>query len=231
MTIADRIKNVRQELHDIARKYHLDERSLKLLAVSKTHPASAIQAAYEEGVADFGESFIQEAVLKVQSLQHLHICWHFIGPIQSNKTRLIAQNFDWVQSVDREKILTRLNQQRPTEKPALNVCIQLNYFAEPQKKGISREELPHLLDLASHLPHIKLRGLMVIPPKTDSFKEQVAQFEQIKACFDKSKQQYPQMDTLSMGMSNDKDAAIVAGSNMLRIGNAIFGNRASDPCN
>ncbi len=225
MTIADRIKNVRQDLHDLAHKYHINEHSLKLLAVSKTHPVSAIQAAYEEGVADFGESYIQEAVSKIQSLSHLELCWHFIGPIQSNKTRLIADHFDWVQSVDREKILLRLNQQRSPQKKPLNLCIQLNYFAEPQKKGVSREELPHLLDLASKLPHIMLRGLMLIAPKTDCFETQLSQFKQIKACFDQYRQKYPQMDTLSMGMSGDKEAAIAAGSNMLRIGTDIFGKR------
>ncbi len=226
MTIADRIKKVRQDLHEISDKYHIDPKSLKLLAVSKTHPASSIQAAYEEGVADFGESFIQEAVTKIEQLSQLEICWHFIGPIQSNKTRLIAEHFDWVQSVDREKILLRLNQQRGTDKPPLNICIQVNFFAEPQKKGAKPEDLPQLLDLASQLPHIKLRGLMIIPPKTADFDQQYAQFKQVSQCFERYKQQYPQMDCLSMGMSGDCEAAIAAGSSMLRIGTAIFGPRS-----
>ncbi|MDQ7049583.1 MAG: YggS family pyridoxal phosphate-dependent enzyme [Enterobacterales bacterium] len=130
-----------------------------------------------------------------------------------------------MQSVDRKKILTRLSEQRGEQKGPLNLCIQLNYFAEPQKKGASRQDLPHLLDLASKLPHIKLRGLMVIPPKTDCFETQLIQFKQIKHCFDQYRHQYPQMDTLSMGMSGDIEAAIAAGSNMLRIGTDIFGKR------
>jgi len=225
MTITDRIKNVRQDLHDLCAKYHININELKLLAVSKTHPASAIQAAYEAGITEFGESYLQEAVDKIQTLTELPICWHFIGPIQSNKTRLISANFDWVQSVDRKKLLIRLNEQRPNNLSPLNTCIQINYFNEPQKKGARPDEIMALLELASQLPNISLRGLMAIPPKTDCFETQLSQYQQIAASFEQYQKQFPQMDTLSIGMSNDLEAAIGAGSTMVRIGTALFGVR------
>lgn len=229
MTITDRIKNVRQDLHDLCAKYHININELKLLAVSKTHPASAIQAAYEAGITEFGESYLQEAVNKIQSLAELPITWHFIGPIQSNKTRLISANFDWVQSVDREKLLIRLNEQRPNNMSPLNTCIQINYFDEPQKKGAKQDEITELLELANQLPNINLRGLMAIPPKTDCFDTQLSQYRQIAACFERCQNQFPQMDTLSIGMSNDLDAAIGAGSTMVRVGTALFGSRKNKP--
>ncbi len=227
MTITDRIKNVRLDLHDLCAKYHININELKLLAVSKTHPASAIQAAYESGITEFGESYLQEAVNKIQALQQLPITWHFIGPIQSNKTRQIAANFDWVQSVDRKKLLNRLNEQRPAQLAPLNTCIQINYFDEPQKKGVKIQQLSELLELACQLPNIKLRGLMAIPPKTDCFEKQLSQYLQIVSCFKNYQRDFPQMDTLSIGMSNDLEAAIAAGSTMIRIGTALFGPRES----
>lgn len=225
MTITDRIKNVRQDLLDLCRKYHININELKLLAVSKTHPASAIQAAYEAGITEFGESYLQESVDKIHALSELPITWHFIGPIQSNKTRPIAANFHWVQSVDRKKILIRLNEQRPQDMPPLNICIQINYFAESQKKGAAVDQIGALLDLASQLPNISLRGLMAIPPKSDNYETQLDQYRQIATCFKQYQQQYPQMDTLSIGMSSDLEAAISAGSTMVRVGTALFGNR------
>jgi len=225
MSIADRIQIVRQDLNTICSKYNININDLKLLAVSKTHPASSVQAAYEAGITEFGESYLQEALEKIKELQDLSIKWHFIGPIQSNKTRQIAAHFDWVQSVDRSKILTRLSEQRPAELTALNVCIQVNYFEEPQKKGIAPSELAPLLELANRLPNINLRGLMAIPPKKDGFKEQIEQFRQIASFYDDCKNSYSKMDTLSIGMSADMEAALVAGSNMLRVGTAIFGAR------
>ena len=219
------ISKVRQDIRDICEKYHININGLKLLAVSKTHPASAIQAAFEQGITEFGESYLQEAVDKIQALDQLPITWHFIGPIQSNKTQQIATHFDWVQSVDREKILHRLSQQRPADQPPINLCIQLNYFNEPQKKGASKRDIPQLLEIASQLPNINLRGMMVIPPKTDDFESQLSQFRQIAAFFKQCQLDFPQMDTLSMGMSSDLEAAIAAGSNMVRIGTALFGAR------
>lgn len=225
MTITDRIKNVRQDLHDLCGKYHININELKLLAVSKTHTASAIQAAYEAGITEFGESYLQEALDKIQSLGKMSITWHFIGPIQSNKTRSIAENFDWVQSVDRTKLLIRLNQQRPDNMAPLNICIQINYFDEPQKKGARKNDIDELLELADRLPNINLRGLMAIPPKSNCVETQLSQYLQIASCFKDYQKQFPQMDTLSIGMSNDLEAAIAAGSTMVRVGTALFGKR------
>lgn len=225
MTIADRIKKIHQDIHDICHKYHININELKLLAVSKTHPATAIQAAFDAGITEFGESYLQEAIDKIQVLQLLAITWHFIGPIQSNKTRQIAANFDWVQSVDRKKILLRLDEQRPTRLKPLNICIQLNIFDEPQKKGAKTEEILKLLELACQLPNICLRGMMAIPPKTNDFEIQLLQYKKIASCFKQYQEDFPQMDTLSIGMSNDLEAAIASGSNMVRIGTALFGQR------
>jgi len=225
MNITSRIASIRSEIDQHLTKYHININELKLLAVSKTHPASAIQAAYDAGITEFGESYIQEALDKILALSHLPITWHFIGPIQSNKTRDIASNFDWVQSIDRAKLLERLNQQRPENMQPINACIQLNYFNEPQKKGASLEELPKLLELACRLPNIQLRGLMAIPPKTDCFETQLSQYQQIAASFERLQKDFPMMDTLSIGMSNDLEAAIAAGSNMVRVGTALFGKR------
>jgi len=219
------ISKVRQNIEDICDKYHININGLKLLAVSKTHPASAIQAAFEHGITEFGESYLQEAIEKIQNLDKLPITWHFIGPIQSNKTQSIAAYFDWVQSVDREKLLLRLEQQRPKNLEPLNVCIQVNFFDEPQKKGAAQADVPHLLELANQLPNINLRGIMVIPPKTDDFELQLSRFQQVVEFFKQYQKKYPQMDTLSMGMSNDLEAAIAAGSSMVRVGTSIFGSR------
>lgn len=223
MNTLSNVQKVTSELKASCSKYNRDINGLKLLAVSKTHPASAIQAAYDAGITDFGESYLQESLEKIQQLADLPICWHFIGPIQSNKTRQIAENFDWVQSVDREKILRRLASQRPANLPPLNVCLQANLFNEPQKQGVIEPQLAELLELALSLPHIKLRGLMVIPPKSAEFDQQRQQFKQVRRLFLNFRDQYPEMDTLSMGMSGDSEAAIAEGSTMVRIGTAIFG--------
>ena len=225
MNIENRVKLIRSQIDQHSTKYHININKLKLLAVSKTHPASAIQAAYEAGITEFGESYLQEALDKISALNNLAIIWHFIGPIQSNKTREIAAKFDWVQSVDRIKILQRLNQQRAESLAPINVCIQLNYFQEPQKKGASIEELPKLLDLASKLPNICLRGIMAIPPKTDCFETQLSQYQKIASCFEQYKNNYPTMDTLSIGMSHDIESAIASGSSMIRVGTGLFGKR------
>ncbi len=225
MSIANRITEIRSTMERHAAKYRININELKLLAVSKTHPADAIQAAYDAGITEFGESYLQEALDKISLLSSLPLTWHFIGPIQSNKTKDIAAHFDWVQSVDRLKLLHRLSSQRPSNKPPLQICIQLNYFEEPQKKGANLVELPELLELAANLPNIKLRGIMAIPPKTDDFEQQFAQFHKVAACFNEYRKSYPSMDTLSIGMSNDLEAAIAAGTNMVRVGTALFGPR------
>ncbi len=226
--LADRIRQIRLKIDGFLQETPLPEQQVRLLAVSKTHPASAVQSAFENGVTEFGESYLQESLDKIKACKSLSICWHFIGPVQSNKTRAIAENFDWVQSVDRSKILKRLNEQRPTSMGPIQVCIQANLFDEPQKKGATRAELPELLAIAEQLPNISLRGLMVIPPRQSEMKEQLRQFNQVSQLYNQLKQQFGSMDTLSMGMSNDIHAAIQAGSNMVRVGTAIFGARGTN---
>lgn len=228
MTIAEQIKQVRLNIDTLLKEAHNPvQQSIRLLAVSKTHSAKAIQAAYAAGITEFGENYLQESLEKINACQKLPITWHFIGPIQSNKTRAIAESFDWVQSIDRVKTLNRLNAQRPESLAPLQICIQVNFFNESQKRGVTLDELSPLLLLAQGLPNVNLRGLMVIPPKQTEMKAQLKQFNQISEIFNQLKQTFISMDTLSMGMSNDIRAAIMAGSNMVRVGTAIFGPRGT----
>ena len=227
MTIADQIQKIRLKLAEACVQCGREVDRVTLMAVSKTHPAGSIQAAYESGITNFGESYLQDALVKIEALNALPLSWHFIGPLQSNKTRAVATHFAWVHSVDREKILQRLSDQRPDGLKPLQVCIQVNYFAEPQKQGVTRENLPALLAKATQLPHIQLRGIMVIPPAKREYAEQLAQFKSIENLYQELRQQYPDIDTLSMGMSGDLAAAIAAGSNCIRVGTAIFGPRGT----
>ena len=228
MNIAEQIQLVRINIEQFCLESARSSDQVQLLAVSKTHPVSLIQAAAENGITDFGESYLQEALKKIAQSHHLKVNWHFIGPIQSNKTKLIAENFDWVQSVDREKILLRLSQQRPEHLEPLQVCIQANLFDESQKKGVNLSQLYDLLEIASQQPQIKLRGLMVIPPVQESFEKQLLQFKQVSDLYAELKLKFTTMDTLSMGMSGDMRAAIHCGSNMVRIGTGIFGSRGTN---
>lgn len=201
-----------------------------LLAVSKTKPASAVEQAYLVGQRDFGENYLQEAIEKITRLSHLpDICWHFIGPIQSNKTKQIAQHFSWVHSVDRAKIAHRLNehlhepnQQRYCQDTSLNICLQVNISEEPSKSGIMANELFSLAEVVDNCDKLTLRGLMAIPEKNAG----EASYIKMQLLFNKLQAQYPTVDTLSMGMSNDLTMAITYGSTMVRVGTAIFGARA-----
>jgi len=206
------------------------QNSVTLLAVSKTKPASAVEQAYLAGQRDFGESYLQEAVKKIDQLSHLPaISWHFIGPIQSNKTKQIAKNFTWVHSVDRAKIAIRLNahftehlsESNYCQDTALNVCLQVNISEEPSKSGIMASELFSLAEVVDNCDKLTLRGLMAIPEKNTD----VASYEKMQHLFTLLQAQYPTVDTLSMGMSNDLSVAIAHGSTMVRIGRAIFGER------
>lgn len=193
-----------------------------LLAVSKTKPIELIQQAYDHGQRQFGESYIQEAVDKIKQLSHLtDIQWHFIGPIQSNKTRHIAENFSWVHSVDRAKIVTRLNEHRANHDTPLNVCLQVNISEENSKSGIALNELEQLAQQVNNCENLRLRGIMAIPKKHDS----IESFQQMNNVYKELKTQYPSVDTLSMGMSGDLNEAIANGSTMVRVGTAIFGSR------
>ncbi len=202
-----------------------DYQTINLLAVSKKHPASAIRQLYDLGQKAFGESYLTEALDKIGELSDLAIEWHFIGPIQSNKTKGIAEHFSWVQSVDRIKIAKRLAQQRPQHMAPLNICIQVNLFNETAKSGAMITELPTIAQFISEQPQLKLRGIMAIPPKQVDYAKQQQQFAKIAACYQELKQEFPSLDTLSMGMSGDMQAAIAAGSNCIRIGTALFGER------
>lgn len=198
---------------------------VSLLAVSKRHPAEKIITLNELGVSDFGENQLQEALLKQKELKHLDLQWHFIGTIQSNKTRDIAANFQWVQSVDRIKVLQRLSRQRPSSSKPLNICLQVNIDIEPQKAGATADEILQLAVLADSLDNIRLRGLMAIPELTDDPQQQHASFRKVRHLFKELKNSGHDIDTLSMGMSADLEIAIAEGSTMVRIGTDLMGHR------
>ncbi|SFS28071.1 YggS family pyridoxal phosphate-dependent enzyme [Pseudomonas sp. NFACC42-2] len=221
-TIADNIGQVSQRIRAAADAVQRDANSIHLLAVSKTKPAQALREAYAAGVRDFGENYLQEALGKQAELTDLPLSWHFIGPIQSNKTRAIAENFAWVHSVDRLKIAQRLSEQRPADLPPLNICIQVNVSGEASKSGCTPADLPALANAISALPRLKLRGLMAIPEPTDDRAEQDAAFSSVRVL--QNSLNLP-LDTLSMGMSHDLESAIAQGATWVRIGTALFGAR------
>ncbi len=225
MTIAFNLEQVLQRIAKSVNIYRTDNADVQLIAVSKTRPPDAIREAWAQGQRMFGENYVQEAVEKINALHDLDIEWHFIGPIQSNKTALIAQNFDWCQSVDRSKIARRLSAQRPDDKPPLNVCVQLNISAEETKSGTDETALWSLADEIATLEHLTLRGLMAIPERQTDFEQQRQTFNRMHALFEQMQHRYNSVDTLSMGMSNDLEAAVAAGSTMVRIGTDIFGAR------
>ena len=196
-----------------------------MLAVSKLHAAAKIIRLHELGLRSFGENHVNEALQKQQELAHLDLQWHFIGTLQSNKTRAIAENFQWVQSVDRQKLLTRLSEQRPNELGPINVCLQVNIDREPQKSGVAPEEISRLAAFAKGLDNIRLRGLMAIPRLTTDTAKQHASFRALKNLFEALKKEGHDIDTLSMGMSSDLEIAISEGSTMVRIGTDLFGSR------
>lgn len=203
--------------------------SVRLLAVSKTFDAAAVQAAYAAGQCAFGENYIQEAVEKITQLKALALQWHCIGPVQSNKTRLVAEHFDWVQTLDRFKIAERLNDQRPASLPALQVCIQVNVDGGTSKSGIAPAEVLALAQAIVTLPRLQLRGLMCIPEPAPDFEAACEVFARARALFDQLNGLGLALDTLSMGMSSDLEAAIASGSTMVRIGSALFGQRHAPP--
>ena len=196
---------------------------VRLLAVSKTRTADEIRALHHLGLQSFGENYLTEAIDKQTALQDLSLEWHFIGPIQSNKTAAIARHFDWVQSVDREKIVRRLADQRPAEHKPLNVLIQVNIDEEPQKSGCNPQQILQLADWIAEYPQLRLRGLMAIPAADP--KQTKSAFQRMRNAFNALAQHQHNIDTLSMGMSGDLEAAIAAGSSMIRIGTALFGPR------
>ncbi|CAM4390560.1 MULTISPECIES: YggS family pyridoxal phosphate-dependent enzyme [Pseudoalteromonas] len=225
VTIAERLDNAYGRIEKAKQNCQFSE-TVQLLAVSKTKPIADIEAAIAAGQTQFGESYVQEAVDKVAYFkQNKALEWHFIGPIQSNKSRLVAENFHWVQSVDREKIARRLNEQRPTNLKPLKVLLQVNISGDDNKSGCHPDEVDTLAQFINDCRQLELRGLMTITEQTDDKQKQLQYFQQMRACFDRLKDQYQQLDTLSMGMSGDLDTAIAAGSTMVRIGTDIFGKR------
>lgn len=226
MIITERIEKIRQLIATTAVACQRSPEEIQLLAVSKGQPASAIQEAFTAGIRHIGENYLQEAQTKIQALKNLPLCWHFIGPIQSNKTQAIAETFSWVHSVDREKIANLLAQHRPEHLPALNVCLQVNLDEEDSKAGLAPEHLKQLALLITKLPRLKLRGLMTIPKPRSDEQEQYESLLRLTKLFNQLNQELNlSMDSLSMGMTDDLVAAIRAGSTMVRIGRAIFGER------
>lgn len=226
--IAHNLAQVRDKISAAAIRCGRASEKITLLAVSKTKPASAIADAIEAGQHAFGENYVQEGVDKIRFFQEqgkTDLQWHFIGPLQSNKSRLVAEHFDWCHTIDRLRIASRLNDQRPEALPPLNVLIQVNISDENSKSGIALEELDALAADVAALPRLTLRGLMAIPAPESSYERQFAVAQQMAVAFEALKARYETVDTLSLGMSDDMEAAIAAGSTMVRIGTAIFGAR------
>ena len=221
-SIVENLAKVRARICDAAHTAGRPADTVHLLAVSKTQPASALRAAYAAGQVDFGENYLQEALAKHAELRDLPLIWHFIGPIQSNKTKALAEHFAWVHSVDRLKIAQRLSEQRPANLPPLNICIQVNVSGEASKSGCTPADLPALAAAISALPRLKLRGLMAIPEPTEDRAEQDAAFATVRTLQESLNMG---LDTLSMGMSHDLESAIAQGATWVRIGTALFGAR------
>ncbi len=228
--IAHRLAAVRRQIAEAAHAAGRRAEEIKLLAVSKYFPAQALRAAFAAGQSAFGESYMQEAIAKMAALADLkaHLEWHFIGPLQSNKTHLVATHFAWVHSVDRLKIAQRLSEQRPADLPPLNVCVQVNISAESSKHGVQPEQVESLARAISQMPQLRLRGLMAIPAATSHVAEQRAPYQKLRHLFEALRADGLKLDTLSMGMSADLDAAVLEGATLVRVGTAIFGQRGTD---
>jgi pyridoxal phosphate enzyme (YggS family) len=224
-TIATRLQTVKSCIAEAARNAERKPEDILLLAASKTNPPEKLREAWEAGQTVFGENYLQEGLIKIRALADLPIEWHFIGPIQSNKTKSIAENFSWVHSVDREKIAVRLSNARPESLPPLQVCVQVNVSGEVTKSGIAPEQAAELAAFVNQLPHLKLRGLMAVPELTSATALQREQFQMMRKIFDQLKKDGFDIDTLSMGMSEDMDIAIAEGATIVRVGTAIFGPR------
>lgn len=223
MTISKHIIEIQQLIAKTEKDTNRSPGSVLLLAVSKQQSVSAIKEAHAQGINHFGENYLQEALGKIDQLKDYPICWHFIGPIQSNKTKAIATHFSWVHSINRAKIARMLNEHRPSDYPPLQVCLQINLVHEETKAGISPGEAAELAFIVSQLPHLTLRGLMTIPPPNQ---DHYVLFTQLKELMHSLNQQLNlNMDTLSMGMSDDIIPAIRAGATILRVGRALFGER------
>ncbi len=220
-----RLAAVHAAIAAAAARHQRPAAAVALLAVSKTQPAATIRAAAATGQRRFGENYLQEALAKMAELGDLDLEWHFIGPLQSNKTRPVAEHFAWVHSVDRLKLAERLSAQRPAALPPLNVCLQVNISAEASKSGCSLAELPALARAVAALPRLRLRGLMAIPAPAEGLEQQRQPFRRLREALEQLNAAGLQLDTLSMGMSDDLEAAVAEGATLVRVGSAIFGAR------
>lgn len=225
LQLSNNIAKLFERVRRSAEKCQFGTGIVNVVAVSKTRSASDIRAAHACGLTDFGENYLQEALPKINALQDLPLVWHFVGPIQSNKTAAIAAHFDWVHSIDRSRVARRLNEQRPGQLPPLQVCLQVNISREGSKSGVSPEELPQLVDTVLELPRLKLRGLMAIPAADADSRQQQQAFRQMREALVQLRTLVPDADTLSMGMSDDLEVAIMEGATLIRVGTAIFGPR------
>ena len=223
--VRDRLVETRNRIASAAMRYGRDPDSVRLIAVSKSQPAAAIRTLAELGQREFGENYVQEALPKLAELGELGLTWHFIGQLQTNKTRAVAEHFHWVHTLDRERIAVRLSEQRSPHAAPLNICIQVRLADEPGKGGISKTELAPLARRVVELPRLQLRGLMCIPPPREDFEAQRQLFAELADCAQELRGQGIPLDTLSMGMSGDLEAAVAAGATCVRIGTAIFGER------
>lgn len=224
MSISQNLAQIQQQIESLSAQFQRE--NVRLLAVSKTKPVSAIEEAIQAGQKAFGENYVQEGVEKIAYFnQQADLEWHFIGPLQSNKTKLVAAHFDWIQTVDRLKIAQRLSEQRPAGKAPLNVLIQINISDEASKSGIAPEEMLALAKEIALLPNLKLRGLMAIPKPEHEPAQQKIALSKMQQLFNRLQTEFEGIDTLSMGMSDDMAAAIECGSTMVRIGTAVFGAR------
>jgi len=224
-TIASRLQVTQRRIADAARAAGRAPDSVRLVAVSKAFPADAVRAAHAAGQSDFGENYLQEALAKMRALADLPLTWHFIGPIQGNKAAALAEHFAWVHSVDRERIAERLSRARPEGAPALEVCVQVNVGGEESKSGVAPEEAAALARFVRALPRLRLRGLMAIPRPAPDTEGRRAQFRVLRGLLQRLNAEGMGLDTLSMGMSEDLEAAIAEGATMVRVGTAIFGER------
>ncbi len=222
-TLIHSLKQLHRQIRQAEISYQRPPNSVLLLAVSKTQPALMLANAYQAGQRHFGENYLQEALSKQQALGAFDITWHFIGPIQSNKTKAIASHFDWVHSVDNLKIARRLSEQRPQHLAPLNICLQVNISNEASKSGIHLDDLAELCEQVAVLPNIKLRGVMAIPAPSDSFEQQCQPYKTLYQAVKSLNK--PELDTFSFGMSDDLNAAIAQGATIVRIGTALFGSR------
>ncbi|NNC77793.1 MAG: YggS family pyridoxal phosphate-dependent enzyme [Woeseiaceae bacterium] len=223
--VTENLKLVRDLLADSAIQAERDPASVRLLAVSKKQPLDKIRAAAGAGQLDFGENLAQEGISKIAELSSLNLCWHFIGHLQTNKTRAVAEHFDWVHSIDRLKIAARLSRQRPDSMAPINVCLQVNIDDEDSKSGVSPDALEELAEAVCELPNLTLRGLMCIPAPRVGFEQQRQAFARLRQLRESVSTAARPLDTLSMGMSDDFRAAIAEGATIVRIGTAIFGAR------